>query len=212
MCSPSTLKKSQRSAPRALSRSLTHQTLHALTSPPRIILSLSSFEPTYHTRSKFGLTGMSPLKYTDTMPILQFPAFITAALWAKEREARSILMQEVLSALQHQVEEKIEMNRQRQKENVLEREQILNQVEDFHQEVRAKERETHHQNLEYSNINLLQSELNKLKVQKEQLDEKKAMEASLRESIAQEEKLRKELVKIHREGVSDLPTRRKVAW
>ncbi|GBP96816.1 hypothetical protein EVAR_85573_1 [Eumeta japonica] len=79
MCSPSESRKSQRSTPRASLRSLPHHTLHALTSPPRMILSVPSFEQTYRTRSRYGPMGMSPSKYTDTTPILQFPALITAA-------------------------------------------------------------------------------------------------------------------------------------
>lgn len=51
-------------------------------------------------------------------------------------------MHEVISTLKRQVKEKIEANRQQQKANVLEREQILQQMEGFHDEVRARERET----------------------------------------------------------------------
>ncbi|KOB52168.1 putative trichoplein, partial [Operophtera brumata] len=62
-------------------------------------------------------------------------------LWAKEREARAALMNEVIKSLKRQLEEKIELSRLKQKENVLEREQILDQMDSFHQEVRSRERE-----------------------------------------------------------------------
>ncbi|GBP86163.1 hypothetical protein EVAR_57867_1 [Eumeta japonica] len=77
MFSPSASKGSQKSTLRASSCSLPHHMLHALMSPPRIILSVPSFEQIYRTRSKYGSMGISPWKYTDTTPILQFPAFIT---------------------------------------------------------------------------------------------------------------------------------------
>lgn len=51
-------------------------------------------------------------------------------------------MNDVVCTLKKQVEEKIEANKQKQKANVLEREQILGQMEGFHDEVRARERET----------------------------------------------------------------------
>lgn len=51
-------------------------------------------------------------------------------------------MNEVMESLKRQVEEKVELSRLRQKENVLEREQILDQMDSFHQEVRSRERET----------------------------------------------------------------------
>lgn len=50
-------------------------------------------------------------------------------------------MEEVIGVLQKQIEDKIEMNRLQQKQNVLERENILNQVDTFHKEVRDKEKE-----------------------------------------------------------------------
>lgn len=53
-----------------------------------------------------------------------------------------MLMKEVLSTLRRQVEEKIEANIQKQKANVLEREKILEDMDSYHQEVRANERET----------------------------------------------------------------------
>ncbi|GBP00021.1 hypothetical protein EVAR_74353_1 [Eumeta japonica] len=63
MCSPSESRKSQRSTPRASLRSLPHHTLQALTSPPRIILSVPSFEQTYRTRSSscdvFAVEGLT---------------------------------------------------------------------------------------------------------------------------------------------------------
>lgn len=51
-------------------------------------------------------------------------------------------MNEVMESLKRQVEEKVELSRLRQKENVLEREQILDQMDSFHQEVRSRERES----------------------------------------------------------------------
>ncbi|VVC95892.1 unnamed protein product, partial [Leptidea sinapis] len=95
-------------------------------------------------------------------------------LWAKEREARSILMNEVILTLRKQVEEKLEQNIQQQRENVLEREKIVEQMESFHKEVKAKEQET-------------KSQLNSLKLQKEQLDAAATREAELRAAVAHEQ-------------------------
>ncbi|XP_049879634.1 trichoplein keratin filament-binding protein-like [Pectinophora gossypiella] len=121
-------------------------------------------------------------------------------LWAKEREARASLMQEVLSALKRQVEDKIEASRQQQKANVLEREQILEQMDSYHQEVKAKERETQLKNSSYSTITALQSQLNSLKVQKEQIEKATEREATLREAVAHESQIRGEIARMQREG------------
>ncbi|CAH0713787.1 unnamed protein product, partial [Brenthis ino] len=121
-------------------------------------------------------------------------------LWAKEREARSNLMKEVIKTLKKQVEEKIEANIRLQKENVLEREKILEQMDSFHQDVRAKERETQLKDSSYSTITALQSQLNGLRLQKEQIEEIASREAELREAALHERLLRSEIAKAQREG------------
>ncbi|CAG4932716.1 unnamed protein product [Colias eurytheme] len=121
-------------------------------------------------------------------------------LWAKEREARSKLMQEVIATLKRQIEEKIEYNIQQQRENVLEREQILGQMDNFHQEVRARERETQLKNTSYSTITTLQSQLNSLKLQKEQMDAVASREKELREAALNERRIRAEIARTQREG------------
>ncbi|XP_045503655.1 trichoplein keratin filament-binding protein [Colias croceus] len=121
-------------------------------------------------------------------------------LWAKEREARSKLMQEVIATLKRQIEEKIEYNIQQQRENVLEREQILGQMDNFHQEVRARERETQLKNTSYSTITTLQSQLNSLKLQKEQMDAVASREQELREAALNERRIRAEIARTQREG------------
>ncbi|CAH2052049.1 unnamed protein product, partial [Iphiclides podalirius] len=121
-------------------------------------------------------------------------------LWAKEREARSILMKEVVSTLSKQLEEKIEASRQKQRENVLDRERILQQMEDFNHEVRAKERETQLKNTEYSTIAALQSQLNGLRLQKERLEEAVEREEVIREAVDREKKLRVEIARMQRAG------------
>ncbi|CAG5044326.1 unnamed protein product [Parnassius apollo] len=121
-------------------------------------------------------------------------------LWAKEREARSILMNEVMSTLSRQVQEKIEAGRQLQRANVLEREKILQQMENFHHEVRARERETQLKNTEYSTIAALQSQLNSLRLQKERLDAAVEKEAEMRAAIDHEKKLRVEIARLQRDG------------
>ncbi|KAL0818253.1 hypothetical protein ABMA28_008746 [Loxostege sticticalis] len=121
-------------------------------------------------------------------------------LWAKEREARSMLMKEVVSTLRRQLEEKIEANRQQQKANVLEREKILEDMDGFHQEVRARERETQLKNSTYSNMNTLQSQLNSLRVQQKQIEDASEREAALRDAYAHERLLRREIARTQREG------------
>ncbi|XP_023943868.2 trichoplein keratin filament-binding protein [Bicyclus anynana] len=121
-------------------------------------------------------------------------------LWAKEREARNILMKEVLDALKRQVEDKIEANIQQQKANVLEREEILQQMDTYHQEVRARERETQLKNSQYSTITSLQSQLNGLRVQKQQLEDVAQREDELRAAAAHERLLRAEIARAQREG------------
>ncbi|XP_050677374.1 trichoplein keratin filament-binding protein-like [Leptidea sinapis] len=121
-------------------------------------------------------------------------------LWAKEREARSILMNEVILTLRKQVEEKLEQNIQQQRENVLEREKIVEQMESFHKEVKAKEQETKLKNTSYSTITSLQSQLNSLKLQKEQLDAAATREAELRAAVAHERNIRTEIARMQRQG------------
>ncbi|KAF9805776.1 hypothetical protein SFRURICE_009408 [Spodoptera frugiperda] len=121
-------------------------------------------------------------------------------LWAKEREARALLMTEVVATLKRQVEEKIEANRQKQKMNVLEREKILEQMEQFHQEMKANERAAQLKESKYSTVTALQSQLNSLRLQQQQLEDTCAREAELREVASNERKIRNEIAKIHREG------------
>ncbi|XP_004928902.1 trichoplein keratin filament-binding protein [Bombyx mori] len=120
--------------------------------------------------------------------------------WAKECEARALLMSEVILTLRSQVEEKIEANIQKQRANVLEREKILEQMDSFHQEVRAKERETQLKNTSYSTVTALQSQLNGLRLQQQQLEENCARESELREAAAHERKLRTEIARMQRAG------------
>ncbi|XP_028176036.1 trichoplein keratin filament-binding protein-like isoform X2 [Ostrinia furnacalis] len=119
-------------------------------------------------------------------------------LWAKERDARSILMNEVISTLRRQLEEKIEANRQQQKENVLEREKILEDMDGFHQEVRSRERETQLKNATYSTMASLQSQLNSLRVQQQQAAAASDREAARREACARERRLRHEIARAQR--------------
>ncbi|XP_059050674.1 trichoplein keratin filament-binding protein-like [Achroia grisella] len=121
-------------------------------------------------------------------------------LWTKEREARAILMEDVLATLQKQVEEKIEANRLRQKANVLEREKILEQMDSFHQEVRSKEREAQLKNSAYSSVTALQSQLSGLRLQQQQLQEKQAREQELREACARERDVCAEIARMQRRG------------
>ncbi|KAM3963829.1 trichoplein keratin filament-binding protein [Aphomia sociella] len=121
-------------------------------------------------------------------------------LWTKEREARAILMEEVMSTLQRQVEEKIEANVQRQKANVLEREKILEQMDSFHQEVKAKERETQLKNSQYSSVNALQSQLSGLRLQQQHLEEKRERENQLRAEYARERDVCAEIARMQRRG------------
>nr|XP_013189573.1 unnamed protein product [Amyelois transitella] len=121
-------------------------------------------------------------------------------LWAKEREARSALMDEVLSALKRQVEEKLQMNIEKQKANVLEREKILEEMDSFHKEVRSRERETQLVNSSYSTVTALQSQLNSLKLQQQQLEANQAAEEELRAACAHERQIRQEIAKMQREG------------
>ncbi|CAK1541600.1 unnamed protein product [Leptosia nina] len=121
-------------------------------------------------------------------------------IWAKEREARSTLMNEVVATLKRQVEEKIEMNIEQQRANVLEREQILEQMDSFHREVRSNERDNTFKSSSVSTITALQSQLNSLKVQKEKLEEVAQKEAELREAASNERRLRQEIARAQREG------------
>uniref|UniRef100_A0A2A4J0N7 Trichoplein keratin filament-binding protein n=1 Tax=Heliothis virescens TaxID=7102 RepID=A0A2A4J0N7_HELVI len=121
-------------------------------------------------------------------------------LWAKEHEARANLMKDVVATLKKQIEEKLEANIQKQKQNVLEREKILEQMESFHEEVRANERATQLKNSKYATVTALQSQLNSLRLQQQQLDATCAREAELREAASNERMLRNEIAKIHREG------------
>ncbi|KAJ2942862.1 hypothetical protein O0L34_g15052 [Tuta absoluta] len=121
-------------------------------------------------------------------------------LWAKEREARAALMQEVLSTLQRQVEEKIEASREQQRQNVLEREQILEHMDSFQQQVRARERDTQLTNAQYSTISTLQSQLNGLRLQQQQLEAVSEKEKEIKEAIQHEEKIRREIGRMQREG------------
>ncbi|CAH0402778.1 unnamed protein product [Chilo suppressalis] len=121
-------------------------------------------------------------------------------LWAKEREARSVLMKEVISTLRRQLEEKIDANRMQQKANVLEREKIIDQMDSFHQEVRSKERETQLKNSSYSTITALQSQLNGLRVQQQQMQAAEEREQSLRDAHAHERDLRREIARTQRAG------------
>ncbi|CAG9791413.1 unnamed protein product [Diatraea saccharalis] len=121
-------------------------------------------------------------------------------LWAKERDARSILMKEVISTLNRQLKEKIEANRSQQKANVLEREKIIEQMESFHQEVRSNERENQLKNSSYSTMTALQSQLNSLRVQQQQLEAAKTREQELRDAHAHERDLRREIARVQRAG------------
>ncbi|XP_053617539.1 trichoplein keratin filament-binding protein-like [Plodia interpunctella] len=121
-------------------------------------------------------------------------------MWAKEREARSLLMQEVLSALKRQVEEKLELNIQKQKANVLEREKILEDMDSFHKEVRSKERETQLVNSSYASVSALQSQLHRLQQQQQQLAAARARELRLRDASAHDRNIRQEIAKMQREG------------
>ncbi|KAI8442246.1 hypothetical protein MSG28_005817 [Choristoneura fumiferana] len=120
-------------------------------------------------------------------------------LWAKEREARCRLVEEVLSTLRRQVEDKVEASRRQQRANVAEREQILEQMESFHREVSSRERDTQLKNAAYSTITALQSQLNGLHVQKQQLEAAAEREAELREKSADERRLRTEIARINRD-------------
>lgn len=51
-------------------------------------------------------------------------------------------MKEVIATLKKQVEEKIQLNIEQQRANVLERQKILEEMDSFHQEVRSREKDS----------------------------------------------------------------------
>ncbi|XP_045486973.1 trichoplein keratin filament-binding protein isoform X1 [Pieris rapae] len=121
-------------------------------------------------------------------------------IWAKEREARGTLMKEVIATLKKQVEEKIQLNIEQQRANVLDREKILEHMDSFQQEVRSRERDTQLKNTSYSSINALQSQLNGLKVQKEKIDAVAQRESEIKEAIFNERRVRQEIARAQRAG------------
>ncbi|CAG9104565.1 unnamed protein product [Plutella xylostella] len=133
-------------------------------------------------------------------------------MWVQEREARACLMADVVATLARQVQERLEANRARQRENVLEREKILDDMERFHSEVKSKERETQLQNSKYSSINTLQSQLNGLQLKREQLQAAVSHEADMKAAAEHERTLRHEIARAHREGSAGLPIGRRQAW
>ncbi|KAG7303481.1 hypothetical protein JYU34_012005 [Plutella xylostella] len=133
-------------------------------------------------------------------------------MWAQEREARACLMADVVATLARQVQERLEANRVRQRENVLEREKILGDMERFHSEVKSKERETQLQNSKYSSINTLQSQLNGLQLKREQLQAAVSHEADMKAAVEHERTLRHEIARAHREGSGGLLQGRRQAW
>lgn len=134
-------------------------------------------------------------------------------IWEKERQARRLLMEDVMSTLNKQVQDKLAVNRAQQRQNVEEREVLLTEIERYHREVQDKENEKQLQNSRYTSIAQLQSELKELKLREQELEEKEHRQQAIRKSIEEEEQLRRELVRLHRDGAGDcLPQRRKLAW
>ncbi|XP_041972039.1 trichoplein keratin filament-binding protein [Aricia agestis] len=121
-------------------------------------------------------------------------------LWAKEREARCMLMNDVITTLKKQLQEKLEANLLQQKENVLEREKLIEDMDNFHQEVQRKEQDTKLRDTSCFSIRALQSQLNGLQVQAQKLDERAQLDTQIREAFARERRLRADIARAQRRG------------
>ena len=132
--------------------------------------------------------------------------------WARERQARERLMQEVLNARQEQIQDKMEAVRQQQEESIERREELLRDMEIAQQLTHREER------LKEEAKELQKEELEAQMTERRDQEERLRLRLRLEEDEEQEaekdyeEMLRKEAEKLSVRGYTPKPYGRKQAW
>ncbi|KYO39770.1 trichoplein keratin filament-binding protein [Alligator mississippiensis] len=133
--------------------------------------------------------------------------------WEKERKARDRLMNEVLAGRQHQIQEKMELNRRAQEESVKQREELIRELEEA-KELTRREREEEKE-LKTARKQELEAQLTERRLQEqEELERQRAEEEEERLAEQRHEELvQQEAKRMMEQGYRHRPyARPKTAW
>lgn len=131
------------------------------------------------------------------------------SIWKEEEKSRQELLHSVLNTIKHQVDEKLECNKLRQKEVLEEREEMLKRMEDYAEEANRNEQVQRDKTTQWkSEIEEQLKEKAALKERARKLEESN-VERQLESARKEEERLRQEIMNLHRrEGACRRPPSR----
>lgn len=131
------------------------------------------------------------------------------AVWQEEQKSRQGLLHSVLDILKHQMDEKLESNKERQKEVLEERERMLQLMEDYDEEAKHNKQEQISRTAQWkAEVEQQLKEKAELKEQARKLEEGD-VERQLQSARKEEERIKQEIVNLQRkEGVYRRPSSR----
>lgn len=131
------------------------------------------------------------------------------AVWQEEEKSRQELLHSVLDILKHQMDEKLESNKERQKEVLEERERMVQLMEDYAEEEKHNKQEQINKTAEWkAEVEQQLKEKAELKERARKLEEGD-VERQLQSARKEEERIKQEIVNLQRkEGVYKRPPSR----
>lgn len=119
-------------------------------------------------------------------------------VWASEQNARAALLQDVQDTLKEQIQQKIETNKQKQRDLLEERQDNLKLIEDYDKDIRRNKEEEQRKLQEWKKGIEEQIKEKAARKMKEKLDEAKKQDLELTNARKEEERLRHEIVELQR--------------
>ncbi|XP_076255503.1 trichoplein keratin filament-binding protein-like isoform X2 [Rhynchophorus ferrugineus] len=119
-------------------------------------------------------------------------------IWNKEEMCRKTLLQEVLDTVKNQIADNLKINKERQKENLKEREKITKMLEEYDQEVEHLKAEEEKSKQMRKKLLEEDIQLKKARKKKEEHSKLKEIDAELERVRKEEERLQKEILEMQR--------------
>lgn len=125
-------------------------------------------------------------------------------IWAQEKKARNNLFQDILQGLKSQIDEKVEQKVKEQQELLIEKEQMLKQIEEYNEAMKTEKQAKELKQQQYCHELDGQVFDNRVLQREKELKEEYENRRELERIKADEEKLREEIRKIQLETNADV--------
>ncbi|KAF2882783.1 hypothetical protein ILUMI_23295 [Ignelater luminosus] len=119
-------------------------------------------------------------------------------LWLEEQKSREALLKDVLDTIKEQVDEKIQRNKEKQREVLEERQNALKLIEQYDEDIRRNKEEEQRKKMEWRKGLEEQIKEKAAREKEAKLLEEKRLDLELESARKEEERLRKEIMELQR--------------